>query len=103
MGSKQLRYIYGSLLPQVCHNIGVEPTQQNKETVKAMLKKAAGIDTLGRMTTDDDFTHNIRLSRFISNSAMLLSSEFAMEVDLPWETGIAEQDMMTFLKSIYHE
>jgi len=91
------------MLGQICEKVGIPPTSTNKEVVKAMLKKAAKIETLGRMQTDDEFTHNIRLSRFITNSAMLLSSEFGIEIDLPWETGVEEQDMQNFLKSIYHE
>lgn len=103
MSNKQLAYIYGKMLPQVCERIGVVPTQTNKETIKKVLKKAAKIDTLGKMADDDEFTHNIRLSRFIENSARLLSTEFGIVIDFPWETDVDKQDMMTFLKSIYHE
>jgi hypothetical protein len=90
------------MLSQVCEKVGLKPTQGNKEAIKAFLKKAADIDTLGRMDDDDDLTYNVRLSRFITHSAILLASELGMEIDLPGENNVEEDDMKNFLKAIYH-
>ena len=84
----------------MCERIGVTPSQGNKEVVKAMLKKASGIETLGRTTDDDSFTHNLRLARFITHSAMLLSSEFGIEVDMPNEFG-SDKSLQDFFKMVY--
>jgi hypothetical protein len=96
VSNRQNRFIHGPMLRQICEKIGVKPTQGNKEVVKAMLKKARGIDSLKDL---DDAGK----AYFIEKSAILLASEFAMVIDLPGEYGTEEMDMRNFLKHIYHD
>ena len=101
MSYAQLRFIYGSLLGQTCEKIGLEPSRDNKEVIKAVLKKVTGIETLGRMQDDDDVTYNSRLTLFIERSAIFLASELGIVVDLPGEENVEEADMRSFLRTIY--
>lgn len=101
MSNKQLAYIYGRMLAQVCQKIGVKPTQSNKEVVKEILKRVVGIDTLAVMKDDTEFSHNKRLRFFIEQSAIFLASELAVVIDFPGEENVEEMEMKQFLKSIY--
>ena len=94
--TKQFAYLHGVLFKQVCEQIGVRPTRGNQDVVKALLKKASGIDSLASL---DKFG----LSKFITESVMFLAGELAIVVDLPGEYKVEEQDMKTFLKYIYHD
>lgn len=96
MSNKQLAYIHGSLLDQVCKKIGIKPTRPHKNAIKAMLKKYHGVDSLGGLD-------NNGLKYFIEMSAILLASEFAIVVDFPGEENVEEQDMKNLLKTIYGE
>jgi len=75
----------------VCEKLGIKPTPCHKNAVKAMLKKARGVESLGDLDSAG-------MSLFIERSAMLLASEFAMVVDFPGEYGVEEMDMRNFLK-----
>ena len=91
MSLAQLRFVHGTLLTQVCAKLGITPTRAHKDAIKAMLKKARGIDSLGDLD-------NSGLRLFIEGSAILLASEFAIVVDFPGEENVEEQDMREFLK-----
>lgn len=91
---RQLRYIHGSLLRQVTDALNLPPTRGNTEAIKAMLKRAHGIDSLASL--DDR-----GLALFIQQSAILLAGEFAIVVDLPGEDNVDRQSMKDFLKAIY--
>ena len=87
----------------MCGIIGVEDNRDNKEVIKALLKKVTGIDSLARQEADDDVMYNRRLSLFIERSAIFIAMEMGVAVDLPGEENVDEQDMKTFLKAIYDD
>jgi len=95
MSYPQLKYVHGSLLTQICIKIGITPTRAHKDAIKAMLKKARGVESLGGLD-------NSGLRFFIEQSAILLATEFAIVVDFPGEIGVEEQDMKNFFKTVYH-
>lgn len=78
----------------MCDAIGITPSRGNTEAVKAMLKRAFGIDSLASLDQTG-------LARFIHASVILLASEFAIVVDLPGEDNVDDQSMKDFLKAIY--
>lgn len=92
MSLAQLRFVHGTFLTQVCAKLGITPTRAHKDAIKAMLKKARGIDSLGDLD-------NSGLRLFIEGSAILLASEFAIVVSFPGEEdNLEEKDMREFLK-----
>jgi hypothetical protein len=82
------------MLNQILEEIGLRPTKGNKEVVKAMLKKAHGIDTLAGLS-DAGWVY------FIEQSAILLAGEFAIAIAFPGEERSTELDLKNFYKTIY--
>lgn len=94
MSLSQSRYFHGVLLNQVVEEIGLRPTAANKEVVKAMLKKAHGIDTVAGLS-DAGWVY------FIEQSAILLAGEFAIAIAFPGEERSSELDFKKLYKTIY--
>ena len=101
--SRQLAFIHGPFLTQICERVGLKPTPTNKNAVKAIFKAFAKIETLKKLDDDTDFSVNIRRAKFIFNTAMLLSLEANIEVDLPGEYDVSDSSMEDFLKMIYQK
>ena len=69
-------------------------TPCEKATVKQILKKHSGIDSLKPL-------NNAGIMRFLTKSMILLATEWGMEIDLPGESDVSDQSMKDFLNLIY--
>jgi hypothetical protein len=89
--TKQYGYLHKGLYPQICRMIGIKPTRQACDVIKALLKHREGIDSMTKLTTT-------QTAKFIEESVMFMAAEFGMVLDLPGENGSADKDMKQYLE-----
>ncbi len=93
--NRQLAFFHGKMLVQIAELIGVEPNRDNKDVIKAMIKRLLNIDSLSALD-------NIGMSRVITQTAIFFATEFGFSLDLPGEDNVDEQEMKELLKMVYH-
>ena len=92
MGSlAQNRFFHGIMLPQICNLIGVTPTKQAINTLKALLKKRDDVESLTHLNAAE-------MKMFIDQIAIFFAMEFAFVLDLPGEERSHEKDIKQFLE-----